>query len=298
MNSDNSKEGIKKRDELIVFFVGLVGQIIVFVLSNYISSLYSTTLNQALIISIIIISIGFICWFVVRTIIHNLKKSEYKGLREGLLRVKEETQKVICCPNNDSVLCLLNVGINDYDFVSKNDETISIEDRLYGKDHVYGIEKNESWDEIWIFSEDLSSEIDPFTKKAEPILVRNITVNRTKYTIFYSNIDSQRSEIESRKKALKDSLSANDKRLLSFVPIDVSRGYIGKNTLPLLCGSILFCPDKRRGQLPVFSEGYLSIRKKYNDIPIYYKMPKCMLREYSKYFKDIKNKLKKEVNHE
>ena len=73
MNSDNSKEGIKKRDELIVFFVGLVGQIIVFVLSNYISSLYSTTLNQALIISIIIISIGFICWFVVRTIIHNLK---------------------------------------------------------------------------------------------------------------------------------------------------------------------------------------------------------------------------------
>lgn len=86
-----------------------------------------------------------------------------------------------------------------------------------------------------------------------------------------------------------NSLPVQDRSLLSFVPIDVSNGYIGNHTLPLLCGSILFSKKKRSNNL-VFAEGYLSIRKDLEDNPIYYKLPRCMLTKYVNYYKTIINK--------
>ena len=274
---------------LLWLFSGIIGQVIVFVLSNYASAKYSPRPSDAFIISGVILVMGFACWLIVRPIMRGVKKSEYNGRIAGLGKVNN----AVHCTKNDSILCPLNVGFRDYGLVLKINEKTSNKDRLFDKEYVYEIEKNGEqglvWKDIWIFSENLSSEIDPSNNRAEPVLITNITSNHTKYTIFYLSIQSQLTEIETRKQALRNSLSSRDRDRLSFVPIDVSNGYLGKNTLPLLCGSIMFSRDKDSKGLPVFTEGYLSFRKSIEDIPIYYKMPRCMLREYSLYFKNINN---------
>ena len=276
----------------IIFTTGVIGQIVVFVIGNYAGAIYSTAPLEALVISAIITVMGFVGWGIIRFFLQRLLYAGENGHKEGLDKLQKEASKSVCCQKNSSLLCPLNVGLSEYGLTLKISDATSKEDRLYEKENIYEIEKNgkqgSPWKNIWIFSENLSSEIDSSNNKAEPVLVTNITANRTKYTIFYLGIENQKSEIEIRKEALLKSLSPRDKKLLTFIPIDVKSGYLGKNTLPLLCGSILFSQNQNGDGTPIFAEGYLSIRKNNDDIPIYYSMPRCMLREYVQYYNIIK----------
>lgn len=292
-----NKESISYKNNsrgIITLFAGIIFQAILFVVGNLLDAVYSIDSPVlVLFLSGIIIEFGLFSWFVVRVILNGILLSGISGSRTGLEKKKIENEKVSVCSVNNSMLCPLNVGFNEYGFTLKINDSTSLKDRLFEKEYVYETEKNgnrgKAWKEIWIFSENLLSEIDVANNRAEPVLVTNITSNRTKYTIFYLSIEDQTDEIETRKNQLRDSLSARDKKsLLSFVPIDVKRGYLGRNTLPLLCGSILFCQNHQNNKNPMFTEGYLSIRMNNEDTPIYYSMPRCMLKKYADYFQNIK----------
>lgn len=259
-----------------------------FVLDKLTSVLIPVTIQETIVICAIIIVIGLFCWFIVFIIMKKIPKYGNKSREIGLLMAKKEKEGVVCCDTDKSVLCSLMVGINEYNYAP-----ISEKDRLYTKTYVYGIEakgrNNKPWSEIWIFSEDLSSEINSKNTGAESVVENNIKDNKSIYTFFYliNDTDSKsKTTIEDNIHKLENSIPEENRR---FVPIDVSYGYIGNHTLPLLCGSVLFGITRRDNTLD-FTEGYLSIRKDENDIPIYYKMPSCMLREYTRYYKEIINK--------
>ena len=168
---------------------------------------------------------------------------------------------------------------------------LKISCRLYTMQEVYDIEHNgrngSGWSDIWIFSEDISTELGK-NNEAEPVVITNIAMKNTHYSMFYLDTEKQHSEIEIRKRKLLRSINEKKyKQNLKFFPLSVEDGYIGKNTLPLLCGSILFSNTKDNENTPYFTEGYLSMRKNVTDAPIYYKMPRCMLRRYAEYFKNV-----------
>lgn len=284
---------VGKEDNTIkaVLFIalGIIGQLIVFILSNFLSAKYSPSPFEAIFISLIVIVIALFCWLVVRCIFRMLNRSANEGRITTLSKNNNS-----CCTKNQSLVCPLNMGFENYVLVHKYHDATSKENRLFEKDFVYKREQNgakgKPWNDIWIFSENLSSEIDQKTKAAELVLTNNIFLNRTRYVMFYLNNDSQKDEIESRKTVLLSSLKIKqNKQLLSFCPINTKSGYLGKNTLPLLCGSILFSQNKNNNGEPIFTEGYLSIRKNNEEEPIYYKLPRCMLREYTNYFREIYN---------
>ena len=261
-----------------------------FVLDKLTSVLIPVNIKQTIVICIIIIVMGLLCWFMVSMIMKIILESTRKSLELGLEMAKKENEGVVYCVKDKSVLCSLMVGINDYNYAP-----ISKKDRLYTRTYVYGIEakgrNNKPWSDIWIFSENLSSEINSENTGAESVVVNNIKENDTKYTFFYliNNTDNKsKTTIEDNIHKLEKDIPEKNRR---FVPIDVSYGYIGNHTLPLLCGSVLFGITRMDNTLD-FTEGYLSIRKEEKDNPIYYKMPACMLREYSKYYKEIFNNKK------
>jgi hypothetical protein len=86
---------------------------------------------------------------------------------------------------------------------------------------------------------------------------------------------------------MQGGLTKTQKEKLKFHPFAHDGDYVGKNTLPLLCGSILLSSYKNATGEPYFEDGYLSMRLERNDAPIYYKMPLCMRREYAKFFKEV-----------
>lgn len=142
------------------------------------------------------------------------------------------------------------------------------------------------WKNVWIFSENLATEVDS-NGEIEPVPLLNIN-NGVKYTEFYLNNDNETNAIQNRIDNMLKSINYTATENLQFIPLNTEMGYIGRNTLPLLCGSILFSVnDEKNGEMPYFTEGYLSMRKSLDDKPIYYKMPRCMLSEYANYFKEI-----------
>ena len=134
MNNVNTKERFISKGSTI-FLLGFIGQIIVFVISNFVSASYPTTPSQAIIISLTSILIGFSSWLIVRSTMLWLKRSEYDGKKSGLSMAKEETGKLVLCSKDDSVLCFLSKCINEQGLVHKN-YIISNEERLYGNAYV------------------------------------------------------------------------------------------------------------------------------------------------------------------
>ena len=286
----------KHRERVNNTIFGVVGTIIVFVFSNIVSSFSPISIMEVLLLSVSIIIIEFICWIIVCAIMNKRSYFENEAKKIGLSKLESENDMFEQCTKSCSVMCPLSVGLKYYNLDLKIDETTSEKDHLFEKDFVYEVEEkgrnNKPWKVIWIFSDNLSSEIDSDKKE---VLVTNITNNETKYTIFHLNLndENQLIKIDERKELLLNSLPDSFRRYLTFVTIDVSTGFLGNHTLPLLCGSILFCQNIKKGHLPDFSEGYLSIRNDDKDIPIYYKMPPCMLNEYTKYYKEIINNKKR-----
>ena len=237
---------------------------------------------------------GIVSWFIVRFILQRSLFARLKGRKQGLLKAKNENGEDIYCKDTKSLFCPFYVGLAEYGLTLKINDSTSRDDRLYDKKYVYDKEEKgkagSPWKDIWIFSETLDSEIDNKSKSAETVLVENIKNHGTHYTIFHLGIESYKNEIEERKLILSRQLSEKGKKLtdfLKFISIDVENGYLGKNTLPLLCGSILFSQNPKTNEMPHFTEGYLSIRKNNEDDPIYYCMPRCMLEKYSEYFEKI-----------
>ncbi len=294
LENDKNKWQVEKKKYLayIILILGIIGQIVVFIIGKYINAIYSIEPIEALIISGVIIVVGILCWYIIRKLLYSFMQAEINGRKNGLSQRKDDLGNIIYCDNNDSLLCPLLVGLDEYGLTLKaNDATVSTDDRLYEKEYVYKVEKEwkkgKPWSNIWIFSQDLSSEIDPSTDGAESVLLANITLNKTRYTMFYLGLENQESNIENRKEKLRNALPSDYKSYLNFVCININSGCLGKNTLPLLCGSIMFSQEQGIDNMPNFTEGYLSIRKNSEDIPIYYSMPPCMLKKYSDYYKDI-----------
>lgn len=291
MDSDNMKKWAK----WAMSSIGYLCVIIFFVIDKMIGAIYQVTFTEVLCLCGVIIVLVLFCWLFVSFTMHFLLFREEEGRKAGFSAAKKDKkdEDLVCCSKDGTVLCSLNVGVRKYGLDYQNDEPISKKDRLYPQKYLYDVEENgsqgEAWKNIWIFSEDLSSELDSSENGAEPVVQNNIRNNESKYTFFYFNNTTQ--AIDNREK-IENSIQEKYRHLLSFVPIDVSNGYIGNHTLPLLCGSILFSKKEREGEL-IFSEGYLSIRMGVKNNPIYYKMPRCMLHQYSNYFKEILNNYNK-----
>lgn len=292
MNGNQQQER-SKGFSMVVFIGGFFLQILIYFAGNYYGTYYSIGLTEVIVISLVIFAIGIACWLFARIIVKNLINSRIMGNKAGLMKLENEPNcDNFNCDQKETQLCPLIVGLNEYGVILRITECTSEQDRLYEKEAVYEIEKNgldnKPWKNIWIFSDNLLSEVDPVINKAEPVLVANIYTSGTRYTIFHLAIKDQENEINARKASIINSINGKRSNYVKFVPIDVNNGYLGKNTLPLLCGSILFSQDEigQDGKAN-FIKGYLSIRKNNNDTPIYYSMPRCMLREYSNYFADI-----------
>jgi len=283
-----SKNKIASGIGLFLTVLYLFSLLLYFVFDKIVSVAIPVNIKETIIFCTIIVVIGLFCWFIVIKLMKIITNAGDESCEAGLSKAIKEEKKVVCCDNDNSVLCSLMVGVNMYN------TPITEKDRLYSKSYVYtieGIGRDKPWSDIWVFSADLSTEIDSKTNGAEKVVKKNIVKNRTRYTFFYLNSNDNEGirTINYNMDRLNDSFSKRERKLLSFVPIDVSYGYIGNHTLPLLCGSILFGIKDKRTNIPDFTEGYLSIRKDENDIPIYYKMPSCMLREYTEYYKGIIN---------
>lgn len=186
-----------------IALAGYIGTIILFVFSNLANAKFPITVNEALIIIGIVLAISLLCWLIVYLALKGFLDSGDKSRKEGLSELKKEEEKVVGCSAGESVLCSLNFGINEYGLEYQNDEPISEKERLYKKDYVYGIEdkgrNNEPWRDIWVFSEDLTSEIDPKKNKAEDVVLDNIINKKTRYTFFYLNSQEKESTVEDNK---------------------------------------------------------------------------------------------------
>ena len=296
MGRANKKEKeIKGAWYYVACTTAALGPLIIFII-NVFTNVWDTVFpkEETLFIGISVLVVGFLCWMLVSAIMSIISKKGNDKRKNGISKWMEKTNlDDVRCEKNETILCPLRIGINKYGWTRKNYDSISEEKRLYEKGYVYdNIEPKDKWKEIWIFSWDLSSEIDGKTGGAESVLISN-TAKKKKYTIFYLNIKSKEKEIIRNHDDLVDSLSTVGKKHVSFIPIDVKSGNIGQQTLPLLCGSILFSSKNGNDGLPDFSEGYLSIRKDKDDTPIYYKMPRCMLQQYADFFKDIQKNNRK-----
>lgn len=288
-NYEHNKEKHNQRSWFI-FILGICCQIVAFLLMNILSSLITPNFIEVLLLNIILILFSAICWISITLLVfisnkkkHTLDKNEKKAFLETYAQNKFEICKYnynICCLSKAS-----NTSNIEFTFSKKERE----ENRLYTAIEISEIEKytNNNWCDIWIFSENLATEVDSLGNiEAVPLLNINSGVN---YVEFYLNNNNNETEtIQGRINGMMKSIKNSAKKHLQFFPLNTEKGYIGRNTLPLLCGSILFSSRKEtNGNLPYFSEGYLSMRKTLDDKPIYYKMPSCMLSEYSNYFKEI-----------
>lgn len=287
-NSERHKEKGNQKSWTIFIF-GICVQFIIFLAMNSVSSIVSPRLIESVIITIILFLFSAICWITITLSVLALNK------RKKLLNKKEKKTIAEDCAQNKFEICKYNYGVCclsqalnshniEFTFSKKEKE----ENRLYTAMEINEIEKytNNHWHDIWIFSENLSTEVDSIGNiEAVPLLNINSGVN---YVEFYLDNSNETETIQGRINSMKKSIKDDAKEHLRFIALNTEKGYIGKNTLPLLCGSILFSSRvETNGEFPYFSEGYLSMRKTLEDKPIYYKMPSCMLKEYANYFKEI-----------
>ena len=259
---------------LCFLILGVLGQIIIFI----------TSLFETILICIALVLSGFVCWFSIAFMLVLFESRFDKDYMDDLNSISDEFD--YCIHNN--TICCLSRALNE----SGLNLTISPEEkeknRLYTVSEINSTERysdTHKWSNIWVFSENLSTEIDE-EGTIEPIPQVNINKG-VKYVEFYLNETSNRESIHKRVEGMTNSINKDKQDYLEFCPLNTGSGYIGKNTLPLLCGSVLLSTSTTPETEGVsFDQGYLSMRKTLKDKPIYYKMPKCMLEQYSKYFKE------------
>lgn len=293
MKKEKKRESKPQNYRFLIWLLGgIVGQIVVFVGGNYASALFSPNPIEALVVSGILVILGLIAWTLVTFLSWSLiAPTKGAAERKKILSDKSQSHNTTICDKNECICCL-SKALKSSELQIEVAPDLKEKCRLFSKQEIYekerdGSDSGNKWTNVWIFSEDLASELES-NNEAEPVVIKNITNHRTHYSMFYLDSDRHRVEIAKRKAALLDSIRKSEfKRNLSFYPLAAGVGYIGKNTLPLLCGSILFSDWNDETGLPVFNEGYLSMRKDVKDNPIYYKMPYCMLKQYATYFKQI-----------
>ena len=133
--------------------------------------------------------------------------------------------------------------------------------------------KSKNGKEIWIVSLDLNSEI----KGGASNLVKNNIAAGIKYVYFYAKNEDKKQIIEQNKAELIKDIKTNKPRFFSY-------GNEKKldNYLFYLFGIVIYIKDDGS------YDAYFSIRKEYDTIPIYYKMPnRCMATKYYGILKEI-----------
>jgi hypothetical protein len=264
----------------------IIGFLIYFIVSNSISNVTGTTPVQALFLSLALLAIAIICWLGVTVIVWIVRKHSFinrdeEDKRQLLVSAKIENYQP--CKINNRACCL-------YALLKESGIKMNIsEESIYDLDKINKIETDDKWKNIWIFSEDLSTEIDPKTGYIEQVVETNIARGVT-YTEFCCVTETERTEIQNRENIMFKKLSQEQKGRLKIIKLQSDNNYIGKNTLPFLCGSILLSSYDNKDGTPYFEEGYLSMRDDKDGAPIYYKMPRCMRKEYICFFKLEKEK--------
>ena len=270
--------------------LGFLLGIIVFIAGNLLSAIYSVNLIEAAIICVVIILICIVCWIATSVLIYMYLKTEETELEKIVNKNKAyykcDKRNSLCCYKQAFEVATIEI---DVDKEAIKNERIILEKEMT---EIEG--DTAKWKNIWIFSETLETEI--LNGHAEVVLAKNCALG-IKYSIFYLESLNNINELNARKQIILDSLYSTAKKNLSFQAIKTDNKYVGRNTLPLVCGVILFS----QGQKDIndgtiwFQEGYLSMRKDSEHKPIYYKMTSCMLGAYSKAFKQIvKNNSDKE----
>jgi hypothetical protein len=285
VNKDNRKR------KLTISSLVLIISIIIFFASTIVNNIINITIIRSFILSATLFGIVFICWLCVTLIIWIVKKYNFINIDENdkktlLLSVNINDLKP--CKECNNICCLDTLLKTPGIKKMQMSETDRVNNNLFYPDIIGDIEAIGKWKDIWIFSGDLYTEIEQNKgiESLETVVVENIQKRDITYTEFYCDIETERPKIEIRKKKMLNSLATtHDKKKLIFVPFQHDGKYIGKNSMPLLCGSILFSSDRKDDGTPHFIEGYLSMRLNREDSPIYYKMPRCMLREYCDFFK-------------
>lgn len=291
-NSNTPQKSINWKS-LCFLISGILGQIIIYFITNSVGFFFHITIYETIFISVILIIFGFICWFSIAYMLMLFERRYFDKNSKAQDYNKENFD--FCLHNN--TICCLSRALNE----SGLNLTISPEEkeknRLYTVSEINMTERfsdTHKWTNIWVFSENLSTEVDG-EGTIEPIPQININKG-VKYVEFYLQETSDKESITKRVVGMTNSINVDKKENLEFCPLNTGSGYIGKNTLPLLCGSILLSTScVSENETISFDQGYLSMRKSLKDKPIYYKMPKCMLEEYSSYFKEKYDSYNKEA---
>jgi hypothetical protein len=278
--------------KITIALLSLIIGITIFFITNIAGNVIPTTLLQTFFLSMTSFLLVIICWFCVTLLIWIVRKYNRINLSE-----EDKKESLRTAGINDFKPCKICNNICCLDALLKNpDMNIQISkaeiviNNLFYPIKITEIEAQGDWKNIWIFSEDLYTEVVNQTDGLELVVVENIKKRKITYTEFYFDKDTEHHNIEDRKKNMLDSLGTDDQNKLIFVPLKHDKSYIGKNILPLFCGSILFSSKFEKDGTPYFKEGYLSMRKDRKEKQIYYKMPRCMLREYAEFFKEKMNK--------
>ncbi len=264
-----------KKYSMISYIITFIGSALMTIVAE---KIFPIPKNNIIFFYLVLVVVFIFSLLLHYTLFVGLLKAKINGIKLGLSKVKGVSYCAKKKEKEESMLCPLDVALN----IKINDMH---NNRLYREQYINEIEPDPSWKYIWIFSKDLYSEIDHKTNQAESVVINNIKQNKTQYTMFYiypTNDQDLDSDICKRAEILR-------KEKITLISFNVQDELLGEITLPLLCGSILFSKeeDDKNILLPHFSEGYLSIRYKKDDKPIYYKMPKCMLDGYYEYFKAI-----------
>ena len=258
--------------------VYIIGQIVIFIMCT----LLPVPQKMAIFISLGILVGGIFCSLFVYFILNILKKDKNDCNLEENEYCKSEL--LSSCP--------FSMAIKRYNLQIPIDSKYTNKYRLFEKEEIYKKELMKDWKNIWIFSGKIENEIDE-NRDMEDIVKTNISHCDTKYTIFYIDTDINRNNNEKLIEEFRKKMPSEKKDLLEFKPICVNnelsekKEHLGNRTVPLFCGGILFSSKFDKDNMPLFTEGYLSISNDNDDDPIYYNMPLCMLSGYSKYFKDI-----------
>lgn len=277
--------------------IGLCLSFIIYLVSNVIGSAVPSTPLWSFILSVILLIIAIICWIGVSFIIWLVRKHDfinYDENRKKKLLESEEIKDLQPCEIYNGVCCL-DALLNVPGMKIEISEIDSKDHNLFYPEDIRKIEAQDKWKYIWIFSEDLYTEVDHQTGGLESVVMENIKkIKGVEYAEFYCSMKLDHADTESRIEKIKKGLNKRQRKRLNFFPFQHDGNYIGKNTVPLLCGSILFSSYKDSDGIPSFEEGYLSMRFSRDYDPIYYKMPRCMRREYAKFFKEEKQKEEKQ----
>lgn len=286
----NKNEQAVNYKSIAIGAFGIVFGIVAFIAGNVLGAAYSVNWKEAALLSVIITIMGLICWLFVSVILWNVYRVKIKDMIE----LKKSDKESICDKINS--ICCYRQAFKDADIEIDIDPETQKRTRIHPAKEVEDLELGvleEEWTDIWIFSENLSTELR--NGHAEPILINNCTKG-IKYSMFYLESENNYNETYERTQQITNSLKSWAQKNIKFYALKTEQGYIGLNTLPLLCGSIMFSNSRDvRDDSCYFKCGFLSLRKDLQHRPVYYKMPKCMLEQYATYFKKIVKKETEEV---